>query len=99
MYRYIERQRIVKELNDRATHIVWYRGGSVGVSMYRYVLTFRGYDRALKALRKLRRRGAVLELVVLVVRVEHWNKVKDLLEQRSPTVVLILSSPRPRGGE
>ncbi len=46
--------------------------------MRRYVLSFDDYGEALRALRRLRKRGVVLRVVVVVVDVDHWNKVKDL---------------------
>ena len=57
------------------------------------MLSFRDYRSALRALRRLRRRGAKLVAAVVVVEVEHWNKVKDLLErggERERELVLYL---------
>ncbi len=58
--------------------------------MRRYVLSFEDYGEAVAALRKLRRRGAVLRVVVVVVEVDHWNKVKDLQNGGVRRVVIVV---------
>ena len=46
--------------------------------MRRYVLSFEDYSEAVAALRKLRRRGVVLRVVVVVVEVDDHRKVQKL---------------------
>ncbi len=47
--------------------------------MRTYVLTFSSYEEVLKAARKLRKRGVSLIRCVMIVSVEHWNSVKDFM--------------------
>ena len=56
-----------------------------------YALLFNSYLEAIRALRKLRKRGVYLEYCVVVVRTEHHNKVKDYLSRQRDDAL-----PRPR---
>ena len=57
---------------------------------YKYVLQFNDYNQAFRALRKLRKRGVSLQAVVIVAEADHWNKIKDLLNNGSGDMIVIL---------
>ena len=57
---------------------------------YRYILQFNDYSQAFRALRKLRKRGVSLQAVVIVAEADHWNKIKDLLNNGSDNMIVIL---------
>ena len=50
------------------------------VRSYRYILQFNDYSQAFKALGKLKRRGVKLNVVIVIAEADHWNKIKDLLQ-------------------
>jgi len=53
-----------------------------------YTLSFYDYDDAKRALRKLKKRGVRLISLVAIVEVDHWNKVKDMLNNDGLSVNL-----------
>jgi len=55
-----------------------------------YTLIFNSYQDIREALRKLRKRRVRIHLCVMVVSAEHWNSVKDLINNKERKVVLIL---------
>ena len=64
-----------------------------------YALYFDNYSDAMRALRKLKKRGVSLYTCILVVGAKHHNKVKDFLSmqrsfQRPPVLVALLGIGR-----
>jgi len=47
-----------------------------------YVLSFDNYNDAMRALRKLKKRGVTLHSCILIVSTSHHNKVKDFLSHQ-----------------
>ena len=47
-----------------------------------YVLSFDNYSDAMRALRKLKKRGVSLYTCILVIGTEHHSKVKDFLSEQ-----------------
>ena len=48
-----------------------------------YTLVFDSYSDALKAIRKLRKRGVSLYTCILIIGTNHHNKVKDFLKKEN----------------
>ena len=56
---------------------------------YRYILQFNDYSQAFKALGKLKRRGVRLNVVIIIAEADHWNKVKDFLDNNSSELLIL----------
>lgn len=57
--------------------------------MKRYVLSFNSYREALTALRKLRRRGVKLQLVVIVVVASDHRKLRGLRNNKVTATIVV----------
>jgi len=56
---------------------------------YVYTIEFDDYREAIRCLRKLRKRNVELLAVVIIVRTDHWNRVKDFLPRRLKEFLVI----------
>ncbi len=57
---------------------------------YVYVLTADDYNAAQYMLRRLRKRKAELKKAILIVEVEHWNKVKDFITKAKKNELILM---------